>query len=67
MNVPIRFTTSLVSVDWRLCQKNLGIGVIALQNIEGEGLLTSTDFSIPLAAHGDGVTIYHLVVRYKQH
>jgi len=51
MNVPIRFTTSLVSMDWRICQKNLGIGVIALQNIEGEGLLTSTDFSIPLAAH----------------
>lgn len=51
MNVPIRFTTSLVSMDWRICQKNLGVGVIALQNIEGEGLLTSTDFSLPLAAH----------------
>ena len=29
MNIPIRFTTSLVSMDWRICQKNLGIGVIA--------------------------------------
>ncbi len=51
MHIPIRYTTSLVSADWRICQKNLGVGVIALQNIEGEGLLTSTDFSIPLAAH----------------
>lgn len=51
MNAPLKFTTSLLSADWRVCQKNLGIGVIVLQNIEGDGLLTSTDFSIPLAAH----------------
>ena len=55
-------------MDWRICQKNLGIGVIALQNIEGEGLLTSTDFSIPLAAHVRvGKRSINLVVQYKQH
>ena len=46
MNVPIRFTTSLVSGLEDL-SKNLGVGVIALQNIEGEGLLTSTIFHYP--------------------
>ncbi len=51
LSVPIRYTSSLVSIDWRICQKNLGIGFIALQNVEGEGMLTSLDFSIPLAAH----------------
>ncbi|MGC6490733.1 MAG: PorP/SprF family type IX secretion system membrane protein [Flavobacteriales bacterium] len=50
-NVPIKFTTSLSSVDWRVCQKNLGIGIIVLQNIEGEGLLKLNEFSLPIAAH----------------
>ena len=67
MNIPIRFTTSLVSMDWRICQKNLGIGVIALQNIEGEGLLTSTDFSIPLAYHVRVGKRSAFLVQYKQH
>ena len=49
MNIPIKYTTSLVSSDWRICQKNLGIGVIAMQNIEGEGLLKTNEISIPLA------------------
>ncbi len=51
MQVPIRFSSSLVSIDWRICQKNLGVGLMALQNIQGEGKFTSTDFSIPIAAH----------------
>lgn len=51
MNIPIKYTTSLLSSDWRICQKNLGIGVIALQNTEGEGLLKTNEISIPLASH----------------
>lgn len=51
MNVPIRFSTSMISNDWRVCQKNLGIGIIILQNIEGEGLFKTTEVSFPLASH----------------
>ena len=35
-SIPIRFTSSLVSLDWRVCQKNLGVGLIVFQNTEGE-------------------------------
>lgn len=49
--LPTPYTTSLFVSDWRICQKNLGIGIIALQDQEGEGLLTSTNISIPIAAH----------------
>ena len=50
-SIPIRFTSSLVSLDWRVCQKNLGVGLIVFQNTEGEALYESTDISLPIAAH----------------
>ena len=43
ISVPLKYTTSLLSSDWRICQKNLGVGIIALQNIEGEGLLKTNE------------------------
>ena len=51
ISVPIKYTTSLLSSDWRICQKNLGVGIIALQNIEGEGLLKTNEISFPLSSH----------------
>ena len=51
ISVPLKYTTSLLSSDWRICQKNLGVGIIALQNIEGEGLLKTNEISFPISVH----------------
>ena len=66
-SIPIRFTSSLVSLDWRVCQKNLGVGFIVFQNTEGEALYESTDISLPIAAHIPISNFHSISEQFKQH